>query len=410
MPRFFYRAKISPSETASGILEAATADEAVRKIMDLGQIPLNVSLDEGEAGPAQEGAVLRPFFAPGVSLKLLADFTRQLFDLVDAGVPILRSLEILGKSLSNAVLKKAAFGMQALLKDGSSLSSAMARFPEVFPAYYVHMVRSGESSGHLPEVLSRLAASLEKDAALRSRVAASLMYPGIVFGVGVLTFFVLLTFVMPKLSALFEDFDAALPVPTQIVMALSHWMAGYWWLVAAGAFLLGAAAVRYASTESGREAFDRGLLRVPLLGDFIRKSEAARLARTLATLLEGGVPVASAIEAVAAVTGNTVIRGEIRQTAAAVKSGESLTRALDNSRACWSETAVSMISVGEETGRLEKGLYKLGASLERETEEAAGIFVTVLGPLVLLLVVGAIGAMVVCMLLPLFQMNAVMGQ
>ena len=407
MSRFYYKAKSSPVDIKSGIVEALTVEEAVQKVLLMGLAPVEVLADEGRvdmARPVDMAATMTPL-GSRVPLKVLCDFTRQLFDLVDSGIPILRSLEILERSQANVVLKEIIVELRFSLQSGESLSAAMSKHPQTFPVFYVHMIRSGESSGRLPEVLGRLTAFIEKDLGLRSKIMGSLLYPGIVFAVGVLTFFVLLTFVMPRLSGLFEDFDAALPLPTQIVMGASAFMSRFWWLVLIVAAGLVVMFRRYIKTVEGRRMIDLVILRIPLVKDFIRQTEMTRVARTLGTLLEGGVPITVALEAVVDMSDNCVIKEELFNVARDVRGGSSLTEGLKKTGSFWSESAVSMIAVGEETGKLEKGLFKLTASLERETEETAAVFVTVLGPLALFLVVGTIGLMIVAMLLPLFQMN-----
>jgi type II secretory pathway component PulF len=409
MPRFRFKSKKDPVSIKSGVVEAATLPEAIEKVVAQGYTPLEVvpeddALAQRLPGAARAG-LMAGFGRRTVPLKVLGDFTRHLFDLADSGVPILRSLEILAQSTTHPALKAILLEMRVNIQAGESLSTAMARNPSVFPVYYIHMVRSGEASGQLPEIFGRLTQFIEKDLALRSKVMGSLMYPGMVFGVGVLTFFVLLTFVMPRLMALFEDFDSALPLPTQIVIGLSHFMGSFWWLVLVAAVVAWFLLARYAATASGRRVIDGAVLQAPVLRDFLRNTEMTRIVRTLGTLLEGGVPIAVALEAVVELTHNTLIKEELMSVARDVRGGSSLTHALKKAGAVWSESAVSMIAIGEETGKLEKGLFKLAASLERSTEESAAVFVTVLGPLALFFVVGSVGSMIVAMLLPLFQMN-----
>jgi type II secretory pathway component PulF len=405
MPRFSYKAKISSGEAITGIIEAANVEEGVRKIIAQGHSPMQIVPYEGYQAPGTQAVAPPVFKGSTIPLKMLGGFTRQLFDLIDSGVSILRSLEILGRSCSHPGLKGVIAQMRLSVQSGESLSVAMGRFPSVFPVYYMHMVRSGEASGQLPEVLRRLTGFIDKDITLRAKVMGSLMYPAIVFGVGVMTFIVLLTFVMPRLTVLFEDFDTALPLATQIVISASQFMGHYGWIVLGGVVLAGYYLVRYTAAGLGREMLDTLILRTPILKDFVRNTEMTRVARTLGTLLEGGVPVAVALDAVVELTENVVIRKELAVVAREVRGGASMTRGLRKADAYWSEAAVSMISVGEETGSVEKSLFKLAGTMERETEETAAVFVTVLGPLALFFVVGVIGSMIVAMLLPLFQMN-----
>ncbi|MBF0486510.1 MAG: type II secretion system F family protein [Candidatus Omnitrophica bacterium] len=402
MAQFSYKVKVSPSETQSGVIEADTQEDAVTRLLARGYTPLAVSFASQSAespGPAASLGGVR------IPLKALCDFFRQLADLVDAGGPLLKCLDILKKSVSSGPLRAVIGEMKIIVQGGESLSAAMARYPRAFSALHVQMVRSAEASGSLPVVLERLTELSEQDLKLRSRVLGSLMYPGIVFGVGILTVFVLLTVVMPKLTLFFEDFDAELPWPTQMMIQASSFMASYWWavaLVAAGAFIAGYRALQ---SSRGRLFFDTMILKVYILKDFIRQVETSRAANALATLLEGGVPIVTALAIVTDLISNTVIREDMADITSEVRAGSSLSAALRKRGGFWPEAAVSMISVGEEGGRLEKSLYKLAAMLDRETSDAAGVFTTLLGPVVLLFVVGIVGVMVLSVLLPLFQMN-----
>lgn len=410
MASFVYVAKNGPIETVNGVVEAPTLDEALRRVSALGYVPLDVKPCESgvpERVPRAVSTGRGRFLLARrkVAPKLVCGVIRQLYDLIDAGVTIISAVELVERGTTHVILKKALLGMRQRLASGESLSAAMSACPDIFPAVFIPMIRSGEASGRLPEVLGSLQALAEKDLALREKVSGSLVYPLIVLGVGLLTIVVMLTVVMPKLTALFEDFDAALPLATQIVMEMSRFMAMYWWLVAAGAGGLIWLVTRYLSTAQGRGVFDRIVLKMPVLKELVLRSETARVARALATLIEGGVPLVLALGTCLDMVSNTVLKEDFADVIREVKAGVSFANALRHKPFLWPEAAVSMVAVGEETGSLQKGLYKLAISLEREMEAAAGIFVTVLGPLVLLGVVGVVGSMIVAMLLPLFQMN-----
>ena len=407
MASFAYTAKKNPTETVTGVIDAPTLNEALRKVSAMGLAPV-------EAHPfaaTERATTLLPgrraalFPRRKVSPKLVCELIRQLYDLVDAGITIIGAIELMERGMVHPVLKATLGGMRQRLHSGESLSSAMGAYPEVFPAVFIPMVRSGEASGRLVEVLGSMQELAEKDLALRAKVTGSLIYPLMVLGVGILTVAVMLTVVMPKLTVLFEDFDTALPAATELVMAMSRFMASFWWLVAGALAALWWMAQQYLATASGRAVFDGLVLKVPVLNEFIRRAETARVARALATLIEGGVPLALALGTCLEMVENVVLKEDLADVVREVKAGTSLAGALKHKPQLWPEAAVSMVAVGEETGRLEKGLHKLAASLERDMEATAGVFVTVLGPLVLLAVVGVVGAMIVSMLLPLFQMN-----
>jgi general secretion pathway protein F len=284
----------------------------------------------------------------------------------------------------------------------------LAKYPEIFPPLYIHTVKAAEVSGQLPLVLNRLAGLLEADMQMQSRIKSSLLYPAIILMVGMLTLFVLLSFVLPRMTLMFEDFDAQLPLVTRMVVAISQVFAQFWWLMAAG-ITAGVWWIRaYLKTEPGKLWIDTTTLKIPLLRSFIENAQLSRFSRTLGMLLESGVPIVTALESVTLVVDNRALQEEIKTMTIKVKAGMSLTQAIKTSP-LFPEMAADLIAVGQESGKLENGLYKLAASCERLAQEISGTFVTILGPAVLVVVVGIVGFMIVAMLLPMFQMNMIIN-
>jgi len=405
MPHYTYKAKRGPQDITAGLIQADSPEAAVAKIIQSGQTPLEVKLQADKPAAAGRGKV---HSSNKIPLSVLAVFTRQLYDLLDAELPLLRSLDILARQKQHASLSPVIKQMAQTVNDGASLSTAMIQHSRIFGPLYVNMVKSGESSGHLPEVLSRLAMFTEKDLEIRSKVRSSLLYPLIILMVGALTLFVLLTFVLPRLTTMFEDFGAELPLPTKIVVALSGFFSNFWWLI-----ILATAGIvylirQYANSPRGKEDIDRRVLTIPVISDFIREAELASFARTLGTLLESRIAIPVALESTAGVMGNTVFREEVKSIAEKVRAGVSLAQALKSS-AVFSDIAINIVAVGEETGKLEKGLEKLARACDRRIQETSETFVTILGPLVLVIVVGIVGFMVVSMLLPMFKMNMIIN-
>jgi type II secretory pathway component PulF len=317
-------------------------------------------------------------------------------------------MELLSRQRQHPQMVEIIESMTVMLQQGGSLSLALAKYPKIFTPLYIHTVKAAEASGQLPLVLNRLAQFLEGDMQMQSKVKASLLYPAIILVVGLLTLFVLLSFVLPRLTMMFEDFNAQLPLATRIVVAVSQIFAQFWWLMAV--VITGAVFwVRsYLKTPKGKTAFDEFILKIPLLKTFIENTQLSRFSRTLGMLLESGVPIVTALDSVVLVVDNTALQEEIRKMALKVRSGMSLTQAIKAS-ALFPEMAVDLIAVGQESGKLEKGLYKLAANCERSSQEMSQVFVTILGPAVLVLVVGMVGFMVVAMLLPMFQMNTIIN-
>ena len=405
MPQFLYKAKSGPQDVTSGIIEADSLADAVTRLTNAGKMPLDVKLYYKIVLPSNDKNTPS---GTKVSQAALFQFTRQLADLLEAGIPLARCMELLSRQRQFPLMVEIIESMTGLLQQGGSLSLALAKYPKIFPPLYIHTVKAAESSGQLPLVLNRLAQFLEADLQMQSKVKSSLLYPAIIFLVGLLTLFVLLSFVLPRLTLMFEDFDAELPLATRIVVAVSQVFASFWWLMA----ILITGAVfwirSYLNTENGKDWIDGVSLKIPLLRSFIENTQLSRFARTLGMLLESGVPIVTALESVTMVVDNNALQAEVKKITIKVKSGMSLTQAIKAS-ALFPEMAVDLIAVGQESGKLEKGLYKLAANCERSSQELAQAFVTILGPAVLVAVVGVVGFMIVAMLLPMFQMNMIIN-
>ncbi|MBI5150017.1 MAG: type II secretion system F family protein [Candidatus Omnitrophica bacterium] len=411
MTIFAYKAKSGPHKIVDGSIEAPTQGAAVRQVVALGLTPLEVV--PAPSQPSQGHPSVIPhvgklkFSLPSarkVSAKEVVFFTRQMSDLVEAAVPILRSLQIVANQTRHPYFKDTVEQMHALVQNGGSLSSALGQYPSVFPPFYVNMVKTGEVGGHLDKVLRRLSEHLEKELETRGKINSSLAYPLFVLGVGALTIFVLLTFVIPRLSVMFEDLDQALPLPTVILVNVSGFFARYWWLLLGIFVIIKIYGGQWLRSPQGRLWLDSFKLKMPFLGEFIKTVEIARFARTLGTLLESGVPLTTALGTIYPTIDNVVMREEIKKVSRGVADGMALKSVLGQC-VFFPEMAVSMVSVGEESGRLEKGLYKIAETLERQAEETVKVMTSLLGPAVLVVIVSIVGFAVIAMLLPIFRMN-----
>ncbi|MBF0490279.1 MAG: type II secretion system F family protein [Candidatus Omnitrophica bacterium] len=408
MPQYTYLAKNGPSKIVSGVIHAEDEHVAVTKILQLGYTPLEVKLQEGGSSVQEKGP--RPSQDNGLKVPLatVAIFIRQIYDMIDAGIPLLRCFEILMRQKQHPALLTIIEAMHEHIKEGGSLSGALALYPKVFPLLYINMVKSGELAGQLPHVMSRLADFIEKDLQIRSQVKSSLLYPAIILVVGLLTMFVLMSFVLPKLTVMFDDFDAVLPLPTQMIIAVSSFFSRFWWLMiivaAAGGYYL----KQFLGTARGRLLIDHCVLKIPILRQFIQEVQMALFARTLGTLLESGVTISAALESVTETIDNSLFKNEMQDITLKVKAGDSLTTAIKGS-SYFSEIALNLIIVGQESGKLEKGLYKLAVMCERSIKETSQNFMTILGPLVLIVVVALVGFVIVSILLPMFRMNMIIN-
>ena len=406
MPVFLYKAKSPSRSLIEGEITAEDQQSAVVKILQLGHTPIVVEEARTQGLNAAEG-LARPFFSQNsVSVQALAHFSRSLGDLLESGVPLAQSLELLAKQRTAEALKAAIVQMRGLVKDGANLSRALEGHPQIFDRLYVSMVRSSEAAGNLSRALTLLSQSLEKEALIQNRVRSALMYPMIILGVGVSAIVVLLTFVLPKLSVMFDDFGADLPWPTKAVVALSGFMAHYGWIVGLAAIAAFIFFLKYRSTKQGHLYLSKVSLSVPIAGDFLKAIHIARYARTVAVLLESGVPITTALESSTMVLENAVFIEQAKSIAAQVRMGTSLSAAVKSAQVFGDITA-NLIAVGEQGGRLESNLFKVAAIYEGESQQMTEDSLNALGPAVLILVVMVVGAMMFAIILPLIKMNMI---
>jgi type II secretion system protein F len=405
MARFTYEAKRGPSDTIKGTLIADTRYAAIQKLSQSGYYLVSIQeevLTSADASTKKAG----PFF-PRVSLKNLTDFTRQLSDLLESALTLVRALDTLHNQTASRRLKDVIADVRDFCVAGNSLSSALARHPDVFSGLYVSMVRSGETGGALESILRRLADFSEKQLEIQTKIRTALAYPALMAVVGCATIIVLMTFVIPKMTVMFGDLGQALPLPTQILIAASNALRNYWWLMAAAAAAAAASLVKLYATPEGRLSIDGIKFTLPVFGQVARKVEIARFARTLATLLANGVPILESLKVVSETMENAVIRTDLEKAYAAVREGSSLGKALRASRSM-PLSVVNMITVGEEGGHLEKALLKVAEAFDRESDEAIKIMMSLLEPVLILALGLAVGFIVISMLLPIFEINFLM--
>lgn len=399
MAQFSYTAKQGPKKTIQGQVEAENLDSAIKKIIDSGYTPIDVyKQDPTKASP------LEFIFTQKVPSKEIILFTRQLSDLVEADVALLKSLNHILRQTRHPIFKEMLQKIYTSVKDGSMLSESLEKFPESFPAVYVNIIKSGEISGNLNVVLQRLAEFSERQQDTQNQIKASLIYPALILTVGAGTIFVLLTWVIPRLTAIFDDLNQALPLPTQILLGTSDFFVHFWWLIL---LLMGAlifSLQQFNRSPTGKLKIDKFKLQIPLLGEFLRNVEIERFSRTLATLLENGVTIVAALKSVSLVMENQAFQKIVHQIEIDVTNGESLAKAIEKT-SFFPETAAQMITVGEETGHLAKGLYKLAQYYERVIQRFIKNMTTLIEPILILILGSVVGSVVLAMLMPIFQMN-----
>ncbi len=420
MPRYTYVALDARGQESTGLVDARSTNEAIGQLRQAGYFPTNV-YEEGRGGGADGKAARRAAKKPraertagsknivlfqrkSVKPRTLMIFTRQLATLIDAGLPLLRGLNVLAKQERDVVLKNTINKLADSVQGGSTFSEGLAQHPRLFNDLYVNMVRAGEVGGVLELVLNRLAEFQEKAQKIKNKVKAAMVYPIIVLVLAMAIMTFLLIFIVPKFEAIFHDMlgDKPLPTITLFVIGVSSFMQNHW------AVLLGLIAVFFfgykfaARTRAGKALIDRVKLRAPLFGDLIRKTSISRFSRTLGTLVTSGVPILQALNITRETAGNTVIANAISQVHDSVKEGESIVQPLEASGA-FPPMVISMIDVGEETGQLPEMLLKIAEVYDDEVDNAVAGLTSLLEPIMIVFLALVVGTIVIALFMPLIS-------
>ena len=344
-----------------------------------------------------------PFFQPRVTDKDVVVFTRQLATMIDAGLPLVQCLEILSKQQENSTFKRTIAEIQQDVEAGTTFADAMRKHPKAFDSLYSNMIEAGETGGILDTILNRLALFMEKTMALKKKVKGAMTYPTICLAISILILIVILVFVIPVFEEMFSQMDAALPVPTQIVVAMSNaFKENLIWII------LPIVAIAYIfkkvyNTEKGRYRIDQAFLKMPVVGMLIRKVAVAKFTRTLSTMLQSGVPILEALQVVARTAGNKVIEVAVLRTADAIAEGRPMAEPLMES-GVFPNMVVQMINVGESVGALDTMLEKVADFYDEEVDQAVANLTAMIEPFMMVFLGGMIGTLVVAMYLPIFEM------
>jgi len=422
MPTFVYEALNDAGKPERDTIVAANSEDAIARIRGKGLFPTSVREQKvkKKAGAAKSGAKGGKkkggmneitITIGGVSKKHLTTFTRQLSTLQDAGLPILRSLQILEQQQKPGLLKNSLKGVYEDVSGGATLSDAMAKHPKAFDKLYTKMIAAGEVGGVLDLILQRLAEFMEKAAKLKKRIIGAMIYPSVVIGVAGLIVAGIMVFIVPKFEKIFEDFDTELPAVTRVLMESSRWMAGsrpgqlipgiLWILLSPIAFFFGLKLIR--KTLVGKKIVDRLFLFVPVVGKLAAKATIARFTRTLGTLINAGVPILDALIITRDTTANEVYRLALGSVHESVRQGDSFAEPLRKSRVCDS-IVVNMIDVGEETGDLDKMLLKIADNYDEEVDVMVASLVSLLEPLMVVVLGGVVGGIVIALFMPLVKL------
>jgi general secretion pathway protein F len=405
VPVFSYRAADRTGRTIDGVMEAHDLQAVIERLHREAYFPVRVDRSDGRP---RLGSLRSPLARAGkVPARDLLAFTQQLSTLLDAGIPLDRTLGILGELAENPRLREIVQGVAQSVRSGSTLADALSRHhPRPFSRLYINTVRAGERGGVLEVALKRLAEHLETTRELREAITSAMIYPALLITVGAGAVVFLLTFVLPRFAVIFSDLGQALPLPTRILLGISEGLVTYWWVLALAVLgaLLGWQLVT--RSEPGRLAVDRWLLGLPLVGDIIRKVEVGRFARTLATLLQSGVPLLSGLMVAREVSGNRVLAVALGTVQEGVKRGDGLARPMADG-GVFPVLAVHMVRVGEETGRLEEMLGRVASAYETEIRVAVRRFISLLEPVIILVLGMVVLAIVISILLAILSINEV---
>ena len=394
---------VATGKAVRGVRDAENA-KALRAVLRKDGILLTLAHEETVAKARAKRRIDALAIFRRVSPTDVAMATRQLATLVRAGIPLVEAIGALTEQIEKEELKSIFTRVRERLNEGTSFAKALEQHTRAFPPLFVNMVAAGEASGTLESVLERLADFLEAQSKLTGKVLAALAYPAlmVVFGVGLIG--VLLVAVVPKVTSIFESFDRALPWYTALLIATSNFVSSYWWLVILLAITFSWAFRRWRATPEGRLKWHGILLRVPVFGDLVRIVAISRFAQTLATLLASGVPLLKAMDIVRNVLGNAVLEKVVEEATGSIREGESIADPLKRSRQ-FPPVVTHMIAVGERSGQLEQMLQNVASSYDAQVETRVQMFTSLLEPVMIIVLGGAVAFIAFSILMPLIQMN-----
>jgi general secretion pathway protein F len=408
MPVYNYKGYRNDGGAATGIIDAESPKVARVKLRKVGVFPTDiVEQSSGSAGskagsPGKSSAGIGR--SPALSTTDVAMMTRQLATLLVAGLPLVEALGVMVDQTEKKTVKSLMADIREEIRGGASYSAVLERYPREFSQIYVHMVRAGEASGALDQILFRLAEFLEKQLALKHKVTNAILYPALMLIVGASVLFFLMAFVVPKITAVFTSLKQALPWPTVVLMSISHFLADYWALILGGVGLIVWAVRRAMKTEAGQLKADRWLLKIPLIGEVARMVAISRLTSTLATMLASGVQLLDAMDVAKRVMNNRVLEHAVEGARQNIREGETIAEPLKRSGE-FPALVTHMIAVGERSGEMEEMLRRIGQIYDGEVDRVITRFTSLLEPIMILVMGVLVFFIVVAILLPIFEMG-----
>jgi len=402
--KYNYTAKDKDGYTLNGALEANSESEVAEALHKKELIVISVEQAKDKTAKAR-------FKGKGKKVKLddLVIFTRQLATMIDSGIPLVHALVILSEQVENPDLKEVVVVVRQDIEAGMSFCDALGKHPKVFSELFINMVRAGESSGMLDDILERLATYLEKTAALARKIGSSLVYPAVVVTMAFIITAVLLLKVVPTFKGIFDTLGGKLPFPTQVLIFVSDLFRKYFLFVVFALVGIVFLFRKYIATEKGHYKFDQVKLKAPILGELFRKLSIAKFSRTFSTLVKSGVSVLSALDIVSKTSGNKVVEEAVLNCSKAVRDGESIAQPLLKS-GVFPPMVCRMISVGEQTGQLEKMLTKIADFYDEQVDAATSALTSMIEPLVIAFLGIVVGGIVIALFLPIFQISKLIAQ
>jgi type IV pilus assembly protein PilC len=394
---YTYKVRDRAGKVLQGSIEADSTTLVANRLRQMGYVPL--AIDKKGGGAASKELHL---FKPKAKLKDIAVFSRQFATMINSGLSLLRALSILEEQTESKALAATLREVRIDVEKGSALSQALARHPKAFNRLYIAMVRAGETGGVLDSVLLQLSDTIEKQVELKRKIKSAMTYPVAVLSLVLLIVTVMLLFVVPTFKDIYSDLGGTLPLPTRILLGVSN-VLKKWFLLVIGAEIAGVFLFkRWIQTDAGRGAWDRFKLRMPIFGGLVHKTALTRFSRTLASLLRAGVPILEALEITSETVGNTVVAKAVKDVQEGVKSGEPIARRLEDHKV-FPPMVTQMLAVGEETGAVDTMLDKVGEFYEQEVEATVNALTSLLEPLLIVVLGGAVGGMVVALYMPMFN-------
>jgi type IV pilus assembly protein PilC len=396
MPDYLWKGRTPSGTIENGEITAENPAEVQRILRERKIVPTSIRSKPKE--------ITLPFLQGRVSNRAITVFTRQFSVMINAGLPLIKCLDIQVSQVESDRFKKVLKDLISSVEGGSTLADALREHKEIFGDLYINMVEAGEKGGSLATILARLADYLEKADSIKRKVKGAMVYPAAIVLVSVIAVAVLLTFVIPVFASMFADLGGQLPLPTRVVIALSDFLRKYFFLIVAIMIGLILFIRYYYRTSIGHLQIDSFLIKIPIFGTLIKKQAIARFSRTLSTLLSSGVNILDALEITAGTTGNKLVENAVLRSRTSIAQGESIAEPLSKEKALFPPMVVQMITIGEQTGGLDEMLSKVADFYDDEVDQAVANLMNALEPIVILLLGGVIGGMVMAMYLPIFKM------